>query len=69
MDGRRLRVLLVGSAGAASVPLSAWLGERETLDVAGPATTIAAARADAVFDQTDGGAFQMAVSPSPKGRD
>ena len=44
MAGRRLRVLLVGHAGTASVALSAWLSEREKLlDVAGPAETTAAA--------------------------
>jgi DNA-binding NarL/FixJ family response regulator len=43
MAGRRLRVLLVGNVGAASVALSAWLSEREKrLDVAGPAETTAA---------------------------
>jgi DNA-binding NarL/FixJ family response regulator len=36
--GRRLRVLLIGTPGAANNALSAWLGEREMLDVAGPAT-------------------------------
>jgi DNA-binding NarL/FixJ family response regulator len=39
---RRLRVLLIGNPGAASVALSTWLGERE-LDLAGPATTTVAA--------------------------
>jgi len=46
MAGRRLRVLLVGHVGAASVALSTWLSEREKrLDVAGPAETTAAALA------------------------
>ena len=39
---RRLRVLLVGHAGAAARALAAWLGERKALDLAGPAKTTAA---------------------------
>jgi chemotaxis response regulator CheB len=40
---RRLRVLLIGHASAASSALSAWLGARNLLDVAGPAPTTVAA--------------------------
>ncbi|MEO6568192.1 MAG: response regulator [Opitutaceae bacterium] len=43
LAGRRLRVLLIGNPGAASAALSAWLGEHELLDIAGPATTTLAA--------------------------
>jgi DNA-binding NarL/FixJ family response regulator len=51
--GRRLRVLLVGNAGAASLALSAWLREQEMLDVAGPAKTTDAAVALAVRLESD----------------
>jgi len=53
MAGRRLRVLLVGNVGTASVALSAWLSEREKLDVAGPAETTDAALALAASFKPD----------------
>jgi len=52
--GLRLRVLLVGCAGAANVTLSAWLSELEKmLDVAGPAETTAVALALAASFKPD----------------
>ena len=50
----RLRVLLVGSEGAANFTLSAWLSELEKmLDVAGPTKTTAAALAVAAGFKPD----------------
>jgi DNA-binding NarL/FixJ family response regulator len=51
--GRPLRVLLVGDAGPANVALSAWLGEREMLEVAGPVATTAEALALAASFKPD----------------
>jgi DNA-binding NarL/FixJ family response regulator len=51
--GRLLRVLLVGDAGPANVALSAWLSEREMIEVAGPAATMAAALALAASFKPD----------------
>jgi DNA-binding NarL/FixJ family response regulator len=66
--GRRLRVLLVGNAGAGSVALSEWLGEREMLEVAGPAKTAATALALAARFEPDVVLLDFHGLPAPIAR-